>query len=195
MGPDLDVNGTFGSADRCWPGQAWIPEELPRSGPLKDVVRNGWTDEHCRCTPRRHSRGERHRHRFPAKAVFAYVTDLRREPEWNPQMRDVQKLTPGPIDVGTTYRVRFGRGVGMATIENTAFDRPRYWSAMSRSRRLDVRAEGSVVETAPGCRLSVRTELQPRGLLCLLAPVLGQVTRRSWEQDPRRIKTIMESSR
>jgi hypothetical protein len=131
----------------------------------------------------------------PAKAVFDYVTDLRREPEWNPQMRDVQKLTPGPIDVGTTYRVRFGRGVGMATIENTAFDRPRYWSAMSRSRRLDVRAEGSVVETAPGCRLSVRTELQPRGLLRLLAPVLGQVMRRSWEQDLRRIKTIMESSR
>jgi uncharacterized protein YndB with AHSA1/START domain len=131
----------------------------------------------------------------PAKAVFDYVTDLRREPEWNPQMRDVQKLTHGPIGAGTTYRVRFGRGVGMATIENTAFDRPRYWSAMSRSPRLDVRAEGSVVETAPGCRLSVRTELQPRGLLYLLAPVLGQVMRRSWEQDLRRIKTIMESSR
>lgn len=129
------------------------------------------------------------------EAVFDYVTDLRREPERYPQMRDVQKLTLGPIGVGTRYRVRFGRGIGTATIDNTAFDRPRYWSAVSRSRRLDVRAEGSVVETAPGRRLSVRTELQPRGLLCLLAPVLGQVLRRSREQNLRRIETITESSR
>lgn len=32
-------------------------------------------------------------------------------------------------------------------------------------------------------------------LLCLLAWGLGQVLRRSWEQDLRRIETITESSR
>src|ERR1022692_4414314 len=60
----------------------------------------------------------------PAEAVFDYVTDVRREQEWNPQLREAEKLTPGPVGVGTRYRVRFGRGVGAATIENTAFDRP-----------------------------------------------------------------------
>ena len=60
----------------------------------------------------------------PAEAVFDYVTDVRREQEWNPQLREAEKLTPGPVGVGTRYRVRFGRGVGAAIIENTAFDRP-----------------------------------------------------------------------
>ena len=60
----------------------------------------------------------------PAETVFDYVTDVRREREWNPQLREAEKLTPGPVGVGTRYRVRFGRGVGVAIIENTAFDRP-----------------------------------------------------------------------
>jgi hypothetical protein len=111
------------------------------------------------------------------------------------QTRDVQKLTPGPIGVGTRYRVRFGRGIGTATIDNTAFDLPRYWSAVSRPRRLDVRAEGSVVETAPGSstvgshRIAATRPLVP--------PCPGSRTglRRSWERDLRRIETITESSR
>ena len=39
----------------------------------------------------------------PAEAVFDYVTDVRREPEWNPQMREAEKLTPGPVGAGTRY--------------------------------------------------------------------------------------------
>ena len=93
------------------------------------------------------------------------------------------------------YRVRFGRGIGTATIDNTAFDLPRYWSAVSRSRRLDVRAEGSVVETAPGS-----STVGPHRIAAtrpLVPPCPGSRTglRRSWEQDLRRIETITESSR
>jgi hypothetical protein len=127
-----------------------------------------------------------------AQAVFDYVTDVRREPEWNRQLLAVEKLTPGPIGVGTRYRVRFGRGVGAAIIENTAFDRPRRWSAVSTSRRLDVDFHGRTVDTAGGCRLSARTELHPRGALRVLAPVLRAVLRRSWDRDLRMIKTIVE---
>jgi hypothetical protein len=33
--------------------------------------------------------------------VFDYCTDIMREPEWNPRTRRVQKLTEGPIGLGT----------------------------------------------------------------------------------------------
>ena len=128
----------------------------------------------------------------PAETVFDYVTDVRREREWNPQLQEAEKLTPGPIGAGTRYRVRFGRGAGIAVIENTAFDRPRGWSAVSTSPRLDVRFRGQVSETAGGCRLAVRTELFPHGVLRALAPFLRRVMRRSWDRDLRAIKTIME---
>jgi Polyketide cyclase / dehydrase and lipid transport len=128
----------------------------------------------------------------PAEKVFDYVTDVRREPEWNPQLREPEKLTPGPAGAGTRYRVRFGRGVGTAIIENTGFDRPRSWSGVSTARRLDVRFRGQVSELPGGCRLAVRTELFPHGALRVLSPLLRRVMRRSWEQDLRAIKTITE---
>jgi Polyketide cyclase / dehydrase and lipid transport len=128
----------------------------------------------------------------PAEMVFGYVTDVLREPEWNPQMREVEKLTPGPVGVGTRYRVRFGRGVGTAFIENTAFDAPRTWSAVSTSRRLDVQFHGKVTDNPGGCTLTVRTELVPRGVLRALSPFLPRVMRRSWDQDLSAIKTIIE---
>jgi uncharacterized protein YndB with AHSA1/START domain len=128
----------------------------------------------------------------PPEHVFDYVTNVQREPEWNPQLRAVEKLTPGPPGVETRYRVRFGRGVGAAVIENTTFDRPQSWSAISRSRRLNVRFRGEVTGIAGGCRLAVRTEFFPRGGLRLLSPLLGSLMRRSWDQDLHTIKTIVE---
>jgi hypothetical protein len=101
-------------------------------------------------------------------------------------------MTPGPLGAGTRYRVRFGRGVGTALIENTAFDRPHNWSAVSISRRLDVRFQGRVTPVPGGCQLAVRTELFPHGGLRMLSPLLCRVMRRSWEQDLRAIKTIIE---
>jgi uncharacterized protein YndB with AHSA1/START domain len=128
----------------------------------------------------------------PAEKVFDYVTDVRREPEWNLQLREPEKLTAGPVGAGTRYRVRFGRGVGTAIIENTGFDRPRSWSAVSTARRLDVRFQGQVTELPGGCELTVRTELFPHGTLRILSPLLRRVMRRSWKQDLRAIKTIIE---
>ena len=128
----------------------------------------------------------------PAETVFDYVTDVRREREWNPQLREAEKLTPGPVGVGTRYRVRFGRGVGAAIIENTAFDRPRGWSGVSTSRRLDVRFRGQVTGLPGGCQLAVRNELFPRGALRVFSPVLPRVLRRSWDKDLAAIKAIIE---
>lgn len=126
------------------------------------------------------------------ESVFDYVTDVRREPEWNPQLRDPEKLTPGPAAAGARYRVRFGHGVGEAFIATTAFDRPRSWSAISISRRLDVRFRGQLTEVPGGCQLAVHNELTPRGALRLLSPLLSGVMRRSWERDLRAIKDIVE---
>jgi len=47
-----------------------------------------------------------------ADEVFDFVVDVRNEPQWNPQLLDVQMLTPDPVAVGTRFRATFGRSVG-----------------------------------------------------------------------------------
>lgn len=42
--------------------------------------------------------------------VFDYCVDLAREPEWNPKARRVEKLTEGPIGLGTPFEAEFLTG-------------------------------------------------------------------------------------
>jgi diacylglycerol O-acyltransferase len=128
----------------------------------------------------------------PAEKVFDFVVDVRNEPLWNPQMLDAEMLTPEPIEVGTTFRVRFGRNVREGLIEDIQINRPRSWAAVSRSRTLDVVSEAQIEETSNGCRLLVRMRLRPHGTLRLLTPVLGVFMHRTLDQDLRRVKALLE---
>jgi hypothetical protein len=42
--------------------------------------------------------------RSSPEEVFGYCTDLSRELEWNPRTRHVEKVTDGPIGIGTRYQ-------------------------------------------------------------------------------------------
>ena len=45
----------------------------------------------------------------PLEEVFDFVADERNEPRYNPQMRRVELVTPGPIGLGTRFRVEMTR--------------------------------------------------------------------------------------
>ncbi len=40
----------------------------------------------------------------PAQEVFDYVADECNEPKYNPRMSRAEKISPGPIGVGTRFR-------------------------------------------------------------------------------------------
>jgi uncharacterized protein YndB with AHSA1/START domain len=123
--------------------------------------------------------------------VFDYCTDLRREPEWNPRTRRIQKLTDGPIGLGTRYRGEWIKGDPM-TIEFVRFEHPTTWASVGRSRRLLANSEGQVSKTPGGARLVIRMELQPQGPLRFLMPVLGPTMRRREGRNVGAIKAALE---
>jgi polyketide cyclase/dehydrase/lipid transport protein len=129
----------------------------------------------------------------PSDVVFDYMTDIRNEPCWNPQMVEAEKLTPGEIGAGTRFRARLRRGVGETIIRHVRFDRPSSWASRSSSRLLDVDAENEVVAAPEGCRLTIRTRLHPRGVMRLATPLLGWWMRRTWDRDLHAVKTLLES--
>lgn len=129
-------------------------------------------------------------HRSPEE-VFDYCTDLRREPEWNPRTRRIDKLTDGPIGFGTRFQGEWIRGDPM-TIELVRFERPTAWASVGRSRQLVANSDGQVSKTPSGVRLTIRMELQPQGALRFLMPVLGMVMRRREQRNLRAIKAALE---
>ncbi|HTP28787.1 MAG TPA: SRPBCC family protein [Gaiellaceae bacterium] len=105
--------------------------------------------------------------------VFDYWVDLERELEWNPKAKRVEKLTAGPIGLGTRFEGEYLKGDAM-TIEYVRFERPVSWETVGRSPRLNVKGEGRLTTSERGTRLVMRMELSPKGALRPLAPILGR---------------------
>ena len=59
--------------------------------------------------------------------LFDYCVDLRNELEWNPTVISMEKLTDGPIGVGTRYLARWKGAPSAIEVTCVEFDRPRRW--------------------------------------------------------------------
>ena len=77
----------------------------------------------------------------PVEEVFDFVADERNEPRYNPRMLRVEKLTPGPIGVGTRFRAEMKtmpRPAEMTT-EFTGYDRPTRLASTTRLSTMEIR--------------------------------------------------------
>ena len=55
----------------------------------------------------------------PIDEAFAYVSDFTTTAEWDTTAKEAVKITPGPIDVGTQFKVVCALPVGSVTITYT----------------------------------------------------------------------------
>jgi uncharacterized protein YndB with AHSA1/START domain len=129
--------------------------------------------------------------RASCERVFDYCTDMLREPEWNPRMRQVAKTTDGPIGAGTRWETGFMKNDAMI-VEYMHFERPTTWESVGHSRRLEVKMVGEVSSTEDGARLLIRTELHGKGALGLLQPVLTRLFHKREERNLAAIKAALE---
>jgi hypothetical protein len=131
--------------------------------------------------------------RRPPEEVVEFCSDLRSELQWNPKVKYVEKLSEGPVGVGTRYRARWANS-GPTAVEVVAFDRPRRWETTATARGVGIRFHGTVTDAPPGARYSASLALRPRGLAWLVAPLALLAMRRQDQQHMHRIKQALESS-
>jgi uncharacterized protein YndB with AHSA1/START domain len=124
--------------------------------------------------------------------VFDFVSDPRREPEWNPMMKRTVKLTDGPIGVGDRFTTEFANGPAMV-LECIGYERPRSWAFKGESRALKATSEGRVVPTPEGAHLAMRMTVEPRGLLWLATPLLRRRLISMFPRDVDNIKVRLEA--
>ena len=116
----------------------------------------------------------------PVEQVFDYAAAQRNEPIYNPRMLRSEKITDGPIGVGTRFRAtaRSGRRLVEMLIEITEYDRARRLGSRTTMSSVDVNG-GLTFEPVDGAtRMSWSWEVSPKGPLRLLGPLVARLGRR-----------------
>ena len=74
----------------------------------------------------------------PVEQVFDFVADERNEPQFNPKMLTVEKVTPGPVGKGTRFRtqVKARRRTAEMSVQFTAYSPDRGGLRQSASCRI-----------------------------------------------------------
>ena len=116
----------------------------------------------------------------PVDEVFDFVADERNEPRFNPQMRRAEQTSAGPIGVGTTFcaeSMSRGRPVEM-TITFTDYERPRRLTSSTHLSNMEIQGTLTFDPVPEGTRMRWFWELESRGMLKLMTPVVALIGRR-----------------
>ena len=133
----------------------------------------------------------------PVDEVFDFVADERNEPRYNPRIRRVEKLTPGPIGQGTRFRAEtaaMGRPTGIA-IKYTAYQRPRRLASSIHMSAADIQGTLTFEPTAGGTRMGWIWDMRLRGFYRLLTPIIARSGRRLEQATWANLRQFLEDQR
>ncbi|HUC25252.1 MAG TPA: SRPBCC family protein [Streptosporangiaceae bacterium] len=111
-----------------------------------------------------------------AAETFGYLATFSNAAEWDPGVLAGEQLDPGPVQVGTRFRllVSFaGRGLPL-TYEVTRHIPDREVAVIAASRMLRSADRIAVTAAGDGATVSYHAEVQLRGPLRLLDPILSR---------------------
>jgi carbon monoxide dehydrogenase subunit G len=124
----------------------------------------------------------------PAPEVFAFLADVRNEERWNPNVVSIESPTDGPLAVGDTFAGVYRQG-GRMEFELVEAVHPSRLVFRGGGRRMRLTASLELEPVGSATRVLMRGEMQPRGPMRLLEPLLrkpierqyGRVTERFWQ--------------
>jgi hypothetical protein len=123
--------------------------------------------------------------------VFDYCSDNRNELEWNPAAVSIEKLTEGPVGLGTKYLARWKGAPSALEVEVVEFDRPRRWVIVNGGP-IEVRATGRIDLVDDRTRLVFEFDARPHGWFRLVFPLFMLMMRRQEKTNMNLIREAIE---
>lgn len=109
------------------------------------------------------------------KEAFDYLADFTTTAEWDPGIVRAEKLTDGPIGVGTQFRVEtkfLGRTTALVYVM-TAYDPPNRFVVSGENATVTSLDEITVEAAGDGSKVTYDAELTLKGPAKLADPLLG----------------------
>lgn len=131
----------------------------------------------------------------PIEIVFNFVSNYQNSPCWVSGTLQHQKLTAGPIGVGTVIRTS-GRAAGLrveAMRTVIAYEPPVQYAFQSAYRQVPITTTFFFEPVRDGTRLTVVVEGEPAGLFKAATPLILGALRQQMEGDLRRLKALLEA--
>jgi uncharacterized protein YndB with AHSA1/START domain len=129
----------------------------------------------------------------PPEDVFDLLADARNEVQWNDWARRVEKVSEGPVGLGTRFRAMI-KNMGLIEFELAEYERP------SRLQQHAVQGSGEswhtyLLDPVPGgTRVRQQARFEPRGVMRIAAPLMGPRMRRHLRQMERGLKQRLETA-
>ncbi len=133
----------------------------------------------------------------PVGEVFAFVSNYRNSRQWVSGTLEHTKVTAGPIGVGTVIRTT-GRKMGLhieATRIVTAYEPDVRYAFKSEYQRIPFTTTFLFEPVQGATRLTATVEGEPAGLLKAATPLILGTIRQQFEDDLRRLKSLLEEQK
>jgi carbon monoxide dehydrogenase subunit G len=131
----------------------------------------------------------------PAEEVWEFVHDTANNLLWQTTLAESEKLTEGPMDVGTRVReVRHFLGLRIETTWEMTEYEPNSTSAIRGvSGPIPLSGRYRVEAVGDGTRFTVTGELDAHGLFKLAEPVFARIAGRELEANLGHLKDLLEA--
>ena len=132
----------------------------------------------------------------PIEEVFAYASNIERQPEWVAPLSESRKTTSGPTRVGTTYQqvAKFlGRRIEMEC-EITAYEPPAVYAFRAKNGPMNMEMRFTLTsEGAQTTRVTQVVEGESGGVFKLADPIMARTMKKQFAADLETLKTSLES--
>jgi uncharacterized membrane protein len=131
----------------------------------------------------------------PIEEVFAYVSDVKNGPDWQPALVEIRRITEGPLGVGTQYsgaRKFMGRKVE-SVIQYTTYEPNKKVVFKSISGSSPIVQTVLFEPSAGGTRITSRLEMETSGLLGLAKPLIASSLKREIDSNFDILKDQLET--
>ena len=133
----------------------------------------------------------------PAADVFAFVSDVRNDPRWHTDVLEAQLTEGESVAEGSAFVIKTKpfMGVSGGTVTVAQYEPPRRVVFHVRMGKMEPTTIFTVAPDGEGSRITRRIEMEPPGLMRLMAPFMGGMFRKRNVGFLANLKRVLEGDR